>query len=308
MASVSVSDRTMVYGRAGFVTDEAKTAAEAIEAAGLDWTVSLRQTFFDGDGEGTMSPVRNKLAVVRDDTHEALGVVGTRYTPFQNVETFAFADQLAAQGGLFESAFTQCHGSVVGLTMRFPDGVMIGGEDPVEKYLILRSKHDGSGCLIGGIGMLRMGCLNQFDSTLNRSASQIRLPHTHSLERQAAQAAAVLELSYEAADTFVADAEQMLALKMTDKQVDALIESVLKEQALSDAARGKTKEAITDSWKNTPTIPDSYRKTGWGVLNGIGEYFDWVFPYRNEQSRLASTIDGRGAHAKKVAQRLLLNR
>ena len=306
MASISVSDRTMVYGRAGFATDEAKTAAEAITEAGLDWTVSL-QPVFTKHGDD-YRPVNSRFAVTNDTDGTALGIVGGRYTPFQNVDTFAFADTLADHGGLFESAFTQHGGATVGLTMHFPETVMVGGEDALEKYLILRSKHDGSGSLRADIEMVRMACLNQFDSTLNRATSQIRLPHTHSLERQVAQAAAILELSYAAADEFVADAEQLLKLKMSDKEVDALIESVLQEQSLSDATRSKTKTAITDNLHNSTTITDAQRKTGWGVLNGIGEYYDWVFPYRNEASRLTSSLDGRGAHAKKSAQRLLLNR
>ena len=73
----------------GVVTKGALTSAEAIEKAGLDWTVSLNPLFVgvtDAGGEEFPEKVPNFFATVRDMDNGILGVVGNRYVPIQKCE------------------------------------------------------------------------------------------------------------------------------------------------------------------------------------------------------------------------------
>src|SRR4051794_17973173 len=73
--------------------DSPATAREAMYAASLDYDVSLAElTTTDG------IPVPQKRAVIRGDTRDVLGVVGTNYVPIQNSECFAFLDSVVAGG------------------------------------------------------------------------------------------------------------------------------------------------------------------------------------------------------------------
>jgi len=54
------------------------TAAEAIVAAGLDWTVEQTPLLAKGIG-----PVETHQAIVREDTKAILGIVGSGYRPHQ---------------------------------------------------------------------------------------------------------------------------------------------------------------------------------------------------------------------------------
>jgi hypothetical protein len=72
------------------------SVAEAIEAAGLGWSVVKKPLAID---QGSDLPdvlrykkVRGYYATVRQDTDEELGVVGERYRIVQNHEAFAFVD------------------------------------------------------------------------------------------------------------------------------------------------------------------------------------------------------------------------
>ena len=69
------------------------TAAEAMEAARLDYTVVKRPMKAIINGH-KYSDVPNAFATVRTDTNQVLGVVGARYEPVQNRDAFNFFDPL----------------------------------------------------------------------------------------------------------------------------------------------------------------------------------------------------------------------
>ena len=71
--------------------DEPPTAGEAIEAAGLNYQADLI------DIETTDGiPIPQRKAVIRSDSGDVLGVVGTRYVPVQNHHAFGFLDAVGA--------------------------------------------------------------------------------------------------------------------------------------------------------------------------------------------------------------------
>ncbi len=63
----------------GTKLDEPASSEEAIDAAGLNYRVDLKPIY---TGDGTLIPQRK--AVVRDDSHEVLGVVGNSYQADSN--------------------------------------------------------------------------------------------------------------------------------------------------------------------------------------------------------------------------------
>ena len=82
------------WHKIGNVTEGALTSSEAIEKAGLDWTVSIRglATFQEDNNTDVSSliDVPDHYATVRDTDNTVLGVVGNRYTQIQNIEFFDF--------------------------------------------------------------------------------------------------------------------------------------------------------------------------------------------------------------------------
>jgi phage/plasmid-like protein (TIGR03299 family) len=124
--------------------DNPATAAEAITAAGLDFTVELtRLTTIDG------IPVPQRVAVVRSDTQDVLGVVSPAYVPVQNRQAFGFLDAIAAEGGIrYHTAGALRRGERVWLLGKLPGEIRVKDSDDVtEKYLLLSNSHDGSSAL-----------------------------------------------------------------------------------------------------------------------------------------------------------------
>src|SRR3990170_2960190 len=82
------------WHKLGTKLDKPATAAEAIKAAGVDFTVQAMPL----KGEHTNISVDKHFAMVRMDTFEALGVVGSRYQPVQNRDAFTVFDSLVGEG------------------------------------------------------------------------------------------------------------------------------------------------------------------------------------------------------------------
>lgn len=93
----------------GAVLDRSPASvAEAIEAAGLGWSVVKKSLAIDV-GVDLPDVLRYKklpgyYVTVRQDTDEELGVVGERYRIVQNDKAFAFIDQLLGSSIHFETA------------------------------------------------------------------------------------------------------------------------------------------------------------------------------------------------------------
>ena len=84
----------------GRVLPDVPDSAAMIEAAGLDWNVSMRPI---ADPDGYL--VDGFKGTYRDDTNKSLGVVSDKYKRFQNREEFDFLDSLLQDGIMrYESA------------------------------------------------------------------------------------------------------------------------------------------------------------------------------------------------------------
>ena len=122
------------WHRLGTRLDEPATAHEAIEAAGLGYEVELTRLVTVND-----IPVPDKLAVVREDSHAILGVVGNTYRPVQNRECFGFLDAVVADESLrYHTAGALGKGERVWMLAKLPDDIRVKNSDDItEKYLLL---------------------------------------------------------------------------------------------------------------------------------------------------------------------------
>lgn len=145
------------WHRLGTRLDEPATAHEAINAAGLDYEVELTRLVTVND-----IPIPHKLAVVREDSHAILGVVGNTYRPVQNRECFGFLDAVVADGSLrYHTAGALGKGERVWMLAKLPDDIRVKNSDDItEKYLLLSNSHDGSSSLRVFFTPIRVVCAN----------------------------------------------------------------------------------------------------------------------------------------------------
>ena len=96
---------------------EAPNSAEALHLAGLDWIVEPRPVFVESNGIfGTaMEPIPGYVANTRDVDGKVLGIVTNSYKIIQNVDAFAFTDNLIGGDVRYETAGSLAQGKRVWL-------------------------------------------------------------------------------------------------------------------------------------------------------------------------------------------------
>jgi phage/plasmid-like protein (TIGR03299 family) len=295
-----VSVRETPWHKIGVVVDHALTAEEAISAAGLDWEVDLRSISVNLPND-RRAKIADRKAVVKMDTEQVLGVVGLDYKPFQNREAFSFTDNLVhGAGAKYETAGALVHNKVIFLSLHFPEQILIGGEDPHDLYLLLRTGHFGGMAISACTTMVRAVCTNTVNLGFATAKNKWSMPHTSTLEGRLQEARESLDISVKYAETFQLEAEKMMAAKVTDDEFKRVISGILPAKPRTEA----TIESIMNLWQSSPT--NGYHGSAWGGLQAVTEYFDHGRTVRAKDAALVATLDGSVAKLRDMVSKQLM--
>lgn len=278
-----------------------KTAREAIIDGGLDWTVEPRSIFVSLPGGDKRQKISGRKAIVRSSDNAVLGLVSDLYQTFQNVEAFEFADSIVDSGeAKYESTFQMRHGKVIGLTMRVPDHIMVGGEDAHDLYIVLRTSHDGSKAISVYVTPIRVRCMNQMAIATSRAKHRWSMQHTTRLQGKLQEARETLKLSFKYSEEFAKIGEELMGVKVTDDQFHDIIEDLLPDRPRTE----EVIDSIMGLYRESPT--NGYTGTAWGGMNAITEYFDHGRKTRSQEAEFNAIMDGGIAILRtKAANRLL---
>lgn len=291
-----VSLREIPWHGLGTVIDEPVSTAEMLTLAHLDnWNVRLVDL---AEALPDFAFIGNPALTVRDNPFiegqvDAFGVVGERYNEFQNEELFDFGDHILDGGGRWETAGSLKGGRVVFGALRLTEDLQVGDELH-ESYLMVTTSHDGSLAIQASDTIVRPVCWNTVSYALQTAARTYKFRHTSTAKGRIQSAREALGVADRFAKAYAADANELLALTITDQQFVDIIQQILPapdddaaQQALS---RWENKfDAIIDTW-NGPTIEGvGVRNTGFGAYNAIDEVLvSWKQTVRagNVESRL----------------------
>jgi phage/plasmid-like protein (TIGR03299 family) len=280
------------------------TALEAIEAAGLSYQAELKEL---RTVEGRSVPQRR--AVVRSDTGDVLGVVGKSYVPVQNSQAFSFLDAVVADGGLrYHTAGALGKGERVWMLAKLPGQIRIkGGDDVVDKFLLLSNSHNGTAALRIQYTPIRVVCSNTLNLALrHRGARSISIVHKGDLALKIEEAQRVLGF----ADMFFQDTEAKIDLLAnhypTTGQVEEYFKALYPDRLDTGNnrirnIRSQLKEIFeTGIGMDIPAI----KGTSWAAFNALTEFVDHHRPTRTsdptlrKSRRLESAWFGSGATLK----------
>ncbi len=288
----------------GVVTKGALNSAEAIEKAGLDWTVSLRplMTLETQDVPAKINnliPVPNFYSTVRDSDHTVLGVVGNRYTPIQNLECFDFIDTVVDDSeAMFETAGSLHNGRIVWMLLNLNKSVQVD-EDITHNYLLLTNSHDGSSSLKGLTTPIRVVCANTLRMALGDMRNSFSFRHTKNLTGKVAQARSILTQSYEYIDAFQLEMEKLLDTEITNDKFREIMDTVLPipeptPENVKAVTRITNQRGEISSLFNRPEF-ETQKNTAWALINATSNYEQWK-----------SSIRGKTSRSEKLAQKTLL--
>lgn len=276
---------------------------DALVQGGLDWTVEKVPLVGlvpgalgvgdDGEishGEPSRVAIPGKYGVIRstqDETipHVALGVVGERYTQLQNRDAFGFVDQLLHLGGdelHVDFAGSMHDGRKVFLDVKLPKTISVGGFDPVDMRLLMVNTHDGTSPFTLSLHINRIPCTNAIELTKRNAKSAQQhwsLRHTSSITGRVQQARETLQLTLAAVDEFEAEAQQLIAKSITDRQFERLVEGVFPNAPLATTkakeATAAKRLAVRSIYRGETGTQGQITGNAWGALNAFVEWADW---------------------------------
>lgn len=317
--------REVAWHKLGTVTEGALTAEDALTKAQLNWEV-----FKSEDPVTTMVPMLGKSAMEQGSLQQityadkfmtyryhpksqepqALGVVGSRYTPVQNSEAFAFLNDLSDESGaVFETAGSIDNGKKVFMSMKMPKDMLIGGVDKIDTYLLAWNTHDGSSSFTVAVTPIRVVCQNTLTMAIKKAESSFSLRHTPKVSGKVQAARDTLNLTYRYVEEFEKEAEMLIAQSMTDKEFKLIVEKMIPIDEESERARNladTARDTMLALWK-APT-QENVAGTKWAAYNAIVEYSDWAKPIRSENpdvKRAEKIVKGQGERFKNRALALL---
>ncbi|RYE13038.1 MAG: DUF945 domain-containing protein [Sphingobacteriales bacterium] len=311
----SVKERA--WHNLGQILDFHPTSSQAIQQAGLDYTVEKRPLFTDGGEAEKLIDVPNYFATARTDTQQILGVVGNDYEVVQNRDAFTFFDAIVGGGdGIFyEAAGALGNGERIFITAKLPGYIRIGHtNDVIEKYIFLTTSHDGYGSITAAFTPIRIVCNNTLNAALNNMSNCVKIRHTQSAKERLQQAHTVMGISNEMAGQLHEVFNRWAKVRVNDKQVVKLI---LQAMAPSKEVMQKVKdeniydysshflnvaENVTNyAYSNETQQMETTKGTLFGVYNAVTGYFQNVKQYRTEESKLKSIMFGSGFNKTQAA-------
>lgn len=304
-AGIAYSGATPWHGH-GTRFDELMTSEQALEAAGLNFTVSKMPVGFTHPETGELVNVEDRYATVRTDTYAGLGTVGRAYEPIQNKDAFNFMDGLVADGGIrYEVAGSLFGGRQVWMLAKLPSQTIVSHDDVTNHYLLLSNGHDGQrGCNVA-FTTVRVVCNNTLRMADGNCKHKVKIRHSGSIQTKFDDARIILGLADEAFAEFGQKA-RALSFKDVKNQaaVNEFICQVLGVKSIEDMA--PSHKAVRERLLNLAetgrgTDLPGVKGTYWGLFNAVTEFVDHDKPAKGriatrstEDIRLESITTGGG--------------
>jgi len=339
--SLMVTGRKAWHGL-GQVVDTAQTSKEAIELAGLDFTVnkiqntvrvpiqSIGDNGVEASSELITAP---SYSTVRTDTNQPLGTVGDKYEVIQNVEGFDFIDSIIGNKlAVFETAGALNNGEVVFITCKLPSYIRLATDknDVIEKYLLLKLSHDGSGAIKALFTPIRVVCNNTLNAALNSGAAFVSIMHTKRARDRMNAAKSLIHNANmvfdDAAAIYDKMANRRLSIQGAKRYINKLYLSINEFSmwdtmandrqrmynpsnviSISSRKRNMINEVNTYYLEGAGQQSESCKETVFGAYNAITGYYNNVSTFKSPDKRFTSIIEGNAANKSKYAFKLAMD-
>jgi phage/plasmid-like protein (TIGR03299 family) len=291
------------------------TAAEALAAAGLDWTVSKRPLHLI---DGTVVP--DHFAIVRDDKSAPLGVVGNVYEPLQNKDAFSFFDAVVGvKDAIYHTAGSLRGGQYVWILAKLPGTIRVVKDDLVEKFLLLTNAHNGMKAARMLFTPIRVVCMNTHNLAIRLAETEIRrareageeftgsatMRHTTNLGARVADVRKSLGIVSVQYEVYAEAAKRLAAVSLTKEAWNSYLTRTGIAPKPGDKISTQTRKIIDEVSamfdKGRGNDLPGVKHTAWGAFNAVVEYVDYSRSTDENDTRSKSILFGSGANLKQKA-------
>lgn len=284
-----MSVRATPWHQLGVVlTDAPKNAQEALEAANLDWNVTMRPIFDEMHQE-----IESHKAIVRDVDGRRLGVVSSKFGVVQNHEAFSMLDDVVASGeATWETAGALSEGRRVWGMVKVNDATFtIKKGDDIETYAFVSLAHDGSASIKMAYTPVRIVCANTLSAALHGVRN--RFVDAHDLDDTSTPVKAVSVRHTSNVKTRLEQAKKALGLVRNEAKLAAEAYRVIANATISTSQADEfikrllpIGDNVSNGWqverarKEIIELADSDlgadlaggSKTLWGLINGVSAF------------------------------------
>jgi phage/plasmid-like protein (TIGR03299 family) len=318
-AAFMAADGQPAWHGLGTVVSEAVKAEEALRLAHLSgWDVHKVRIFGErGDRSGMAArtiELPDTFMTVRTNPFtgelEGLGTVGKVWRPFQNEDLCDALDAIVDESGAhYHTAGSLEDGRKVFVAMKMPEGILVGGEDPVDLYLIASTAHDGTGSTRFMVSPVRPVCKNTLDAAIRGARRSWSLRHSTNMEGRLAEAREDLALTWRYAESAKKVFDGMISSPFTDDEMAGFLKELMPDpktdaEGWVERAAGQ-RTAVMDIFKNKDTC-EVGRGTKWAAYNAVAEYADWYRPGNPERRARESLGIGVNQALKPAAFKMLV--
>lgn len=262
---------------------EAPTSADALELAGLNWTVEQTPVFTN---EGIEIP--NYKANIRNTDKTVLGIVSDRYKIVQNTEAFEFTDEIVGEteNGVvkYETAGSLCGGRKIWLLAKMPTQKVL--DDEIEPYMCFTNSHDGSGAIRICMTPIRVVCNNTLNMALAGAKRQWSTKHVGDMQSKLEEAKMCLTMADKYMTGLAEEAERLANAKLDREQIDEILDAMFPIDDDATERKKNNVKAFKDDFYIAYFMPDiiKFGDSAWRAVNAMSDVVTHATPKRNTAS------------------------
>ena len=282
--------RNVPWHGLGTPCDHAMSSEEALELAGLNWTVRPEPVYANG------LVLTGYKANIRDTDGAFLGMVGDRYQIVQNKDAFDFTDALIGEGCTYETAGSLEDGKRVFLLARMPKELILG--DEVVPYLAFTNGFNGYYSIKACCTPVRVVCSNTLNLALSKAQRTWSTKHVGNLQSKLEEARETLNLA-KAYMTNLAETADILAnTKVSEEEVRDVLNEIYPTKTEDTDRRKQNIEDMKDQFMVCYFAPDilKFKNTAWGAVQAASDFTTHVAPKRAtanyKEKNFGKVLDG----------------
>lgn len=259
----------------GVIVQEAPTSKDALDLAGLNWTVDGKPVF-DTNG----NPIKGYKANTRSSDGSVLGVVTDRYKVVQNSEAFDFTDTLIGEGVTYETAGSLKNGKTIWLLAKMPERNIL--DDKFDPYICFTNSHDGTGAIRVVSTPIRVVCNNTLNLALNTATRSWSTRHMGDMNSKLQEAKHTLQLANDYLDALADEADRLANERFSNEEVLAVLDKMFPVNPEMSNRQRNNAEIVKDGIIACMYAPDlvKFLNTKWGFLNAVSDYVGHANPTR----------------------------
>lgn len=248
---------------------------EIILQAGLDYEV-VKEPIYTGAGE----LIPDQYVTRQKNEPVFFGTVGSKYEIIQNVDAFAFVDNMVDSGLKFEKA-GQTAGGMVYIIASLDEFDIFG--DEMTPYIIFQNSHNGSIPMKAALTTLRMVCQNQFTVAFKEASNVVKVRHTANANQRMAEAQRIMHEAINYRSSVNQLAEELHSIKLNPISANRIAAELFpyteNDSKLRVERAEESRSALLSIYRYDDDLAN-HRNTGWGMLNAYSDFVTHSEPSR----------------------------